>query len=131
MTEKQQRIAIAKALGMEVVEIGRMLHLVNWPQGYPEGTPPACPQYTTDLNAMREAVVSLSGLTQDSHGKQFPADGFHAYVAELYRVVNRLHEGAYYHWSDLGTNEAIVATTAAQQAEAFLRTLNLWQDDEP
>lgn len=82
----------------------------------------------TTLDDIREAELLLIGLVRDSKGNGYPISGYHTYVANLYRVVNHEKPGAYYHWSSLGDNEAIVSASFEQRAEAILRTLNLWTE---
>jgi len=99
MTPEQQRIAIAEACGWYFMDD-------SW--HYPNGANAiTTPDYLNDLNAMHEAVKSL------------PQNLKPRYFAYLCAVVS----GAI---SLNGYSEATEAT-AAQRAEAFLRTLNLWK----
>lgn len=126
MNPDDQRIAIAKACGW-------VMHTrSNWehPSGYLRvnwGGELSCPDYLNDLNEMHEAEKMLVGWLGNSTVR-FSLDGYRSYVAMLFRVVNGLPDDAYYHWSDLGAEESIVSASAAQRAEAFLRTLSLWSD---
>ena len=100
MKRKQQRIAIAGACGWKQIPDGR------WKlDGKVELF---LPNYLNDLNAMHEAVKSL------------PQNLKSRYFACLCAVVS----GAI---SLNGYSEATEAI-AAQRAEAFLRTLDLWNE---
>jgi hypothetical protein len=72
------------------------------------------PNYPADLNAMREAVASLSPVRQS------------IYVANLISVVgmDENSDAPYFEW--LSLSEA----TAAQRAEAFLRTIGKWDENK-
>lgn len=125
MTEQAQRIAIAKACGWAWVPIkdtpslleltgpnGRTYCTVR--EGFPKSMTQCegfnLPDYLHDLNAMVEAeeVLLKKGLEA--------LDNFRTWERYCKFLVNRL-----------GIDDAIHAT-AAQRAEAFLRTLNLWDD---
>lgn len=71
--------------------------------------PEDLPDYLNDFNAMHEAEAHL---TEEQH---------YAYASALARVChdNEHNNRTWYHLA-----------TAAQRAEAFLRTLNLWKDDD-
>jgi hypothetical protein len=113
MTPEEQCIAIAEACGYRKGE--------NKPLWWacPIGQPfKACgvedlPDYLNDLNAMHEAEKVLNPEQR----------------AEFIRCIwdqvapsctNYINHACYF----------IAHATAAQRAEAFLRTLNLWKDDE-
>jgi hypothetical protein len=111
MNPEEQRIAIAEACGW--TEIGVIDYLCGiHPQmlnakAY-DGSPLTLPiweipDYLNDLNAMHEAE------------KVFADDDlFRGYEAQLDKVVPM--------------SERWIFATAAQRAEAFLRTLNLWEE---
>ena len=99
VSPEQQRIAIAEACGWKPAPRGR------WKLN--EHVERFRPDYLNDLNAMHEAVKSL------------PQNSKPRYFACLCAVVS----GAI---SLNGYSEATEAT-AAQRAEAFLRTLDLWK----
>jgi len=65
------------------------------------------PAYLTDLNAMHEAEKVLPVGNQ--------INGTVAYGNKLMRIC--------------GTHEACIRATAAQRAEAFLRTIGKWEGD--
>lgn len=70
------------------------------------------PDYLNDLNAMQAAVESLSGIEQDT------------FSGELCRVVYPSSP-----FQELATYE-VVCATAAQRAEAFLRTIGKWEESK-
>ena len=98
MTPEQQRIAIAEAC-----EWFFMDDYWHYPNGAKAIT---TPDYLNDLNAMHEAEKILDANQWDSYRKNLARE-----------------------WT---TNDddgmwAAINTTAAQRAEAFLKTLNLWK----
>jgi len=116
MNNNQQRLAIAKACGW--TDIKQHQHGVYW-----TGTRPRQPEedeaqlmmavsnYLNDLNAMHEAEKVLDD------------DQWLEYMLNLMDVCQR-------HF-DLGKWTCVqvcMSATAAQRAEAFLRTLSLWED---
>jgi len=107
MSPEQQRIAIAEACGYKDVAIRLTEGTIKVMTGF-KNLPfdEEVPDYLNDLNAMHEAVKSL------------PQNSKPRYFACLCAVVS----GAI---SLNGYSEATEAI-AAQRAEAFLRTLNLW-----
>lgn len=72
------------------------------------------PDYLNDLNAMHEAEKMIVKSLWDDH------------TDYLEQVCWCCHG-----WEAMGTDDRrkIITATAAQRAEAFLRTLNLWKDD--
>ena len=112
MTPEAQRIAIAKACGYKIKHC-KYHNTETWhmPEGVClEGNTEVClPDYLNDLNAMHEAEKTL---TQEQL-KQ---------TAELslgFLAKDWCHRDYIYH------------TTARQRAEAFLKTLGLWEEDNP
>jgi len=115
MSPEAQRIAIAKACGWKDVK--------KADNGAPIGLGPLnhwyanIPDYLNDLNAMHEAALTLTLCDRSK------------YTMELRRIVlleardemRDLDSGLI---CDLYFYEA----TAAQRAEAFLRTLGLWKE---
>jgi hypothetical protein len=108
MGPEQQRIAIAEACGWN--------HWFNGWNKLDDNTPPLVltedlPDYLNDLNAMHEAEKMLEG------GRTWN------------RYTDELGKACYYNPSVhclRSLANIIVSATAAQRAEAFLRTLNLW-----
>jgi len=79
----------------------------------PAGIQGACwvyPDYLNDLNAMHEAEKVLK------------VEQHFTFQVDLARVINTI---------TYPLNFALLHSTAAQRAEAFLRTLNLWTHDHP
>jgi len=111
MTPEQQRIAIAQFCGWSNIhqaENGDGNTLMGWWNGPPKTTL-VIPNYLSDLNAMREAEHILFSSTEPL---------WDAFVEHLYNLGYRGSSAAKY----------AIHATAAQRAEAFLRTLNLWVD---
>jgi hypothetical protein len=115
MTNEQINIAIAEACGWKNLEIedfseyGVPCFMLMGSNHF--GTRLMPPDYCNDLNAMHEAEESLnSQQVQD-------------YTFNLLRVTN--NDGARFHGT-LGCF-AHVHATAAQRAEAFLKTLGKWE----
>ena len=122
MTPETQRIAIAAACGWTNCLPGTpgFGSYVGQPTGIP---PPqaipdefvdereALPDYLNDLNAMRDAESILTGGNRQQ------------YYDELEHVLFGQSE---IHWSD--DKFVVVHASAAQKAEALLKTLNLWEE---
>ena len=109
MTEEQQRIKIAEACGWKR-EFDGNHEEPEWywiPPNNPDGDG-ELPDYLNDLNAMHEAEKSLSNL---SFYRSF------LYLVVLDDPTNKSNEPA---WA-----------TAAQRAEAFLRTIGKWTNNQP
>ena len=105
MKPEAQRIAIAEACGWTFIE---KLAFTGIPKGS-RGNADArvIPDYINDLNAMHEAEKVL---TQNQYWEY--AD------LNLKATV----------WQDGPPGHAYQCATAAQRAEAFLKTLSLWRD---
>jgi hypothetical protein len=111
MTPEQQRIAIAEACGWTkcVIGIG----------GLTSGIPPAgsgvvnciggdrcpVPNYTQDLNAMHEAENILKTWQKRTYGERITSDFPDGMRNQIW---------------------ALIHASAAQRAEAFLRTIGKW-----
>jgi hypothetical protein len=122
MKPEQQRIAIAEACGWTWE--ARKHPAACWHKGDFFTNAPLfyetrqkedyihdLPGYLNDLNAMHEAEeVSISQGLQDH------------WLDTLVEVV----VGKNVHWSDYHCFPQVNRATAAQRAEAFLKTLNLW-----
>jgi hypothetical protein len=108
MNQEKQRIAIAEACGW-VMKTEQVEH-TNWSQWTetrkfwvsPHRKRGELPDYLNDLNAMHEAEKVLT----DSDQK-------HKYASLL---------GRHDYW-------LLIHATAAQRAEAFLRTIGKWEDE--
>ena len=103
MTPEAQRIAIAEACGWTEIS--------DWGAGGINGKHPTepwvevIPDYLNDLNAMHEAEKTLNFIK----------------AAEYARILTSIA------WQSEQPVFAPMTATAAQRAEAFLRTLNLWK----
>jgi hypothetical protein len=101
MNQELQRIKIAEALGWNRQSSDSFVFesALDGRQEHLDDLP----DYLNDLNAMHEAEKTLV----DSDNWDLCA-----YITQLYKITNG--------WSTIAT--------AAQRAEAFLRTLNLWEE---
>ena len=111
MNQEKQRIAIAEACGWRhkerVFEAGVQIKLGGWydPDGYFYGEHTSdLPNYLNSLDDMHEAEERMGALEPGARRR----------YAELLRD-----------W--LGADGSVFAT-AAQRAEALLKTLSLWSD---
>lgn len=111
--EKQQR-AIAEACGWERVRIPTQSKDDPLPRGWALNgkggwrAKHSVPDYLNDLNAMHEAEDRIEAVMHDRGDD-------HAYGDKLVEVTMDVRP---------------IRATAAQRAEAFLRTLNKWEDDK-
>lgn len=113
MNETDQRIAIATAMRWRDVEKDPFTNGLIW------GTQPIShdagvvdrkvPDYLNDLNAMNEAEKVLS-------------DDIFEFVSQLDHYEGILKE--------ICKNQRIFSATAAQRAEAFLKTIGKWKEDK-
>jgi hypothetical protein len=113
------RVAIAKAVGWRAEANSSSLggYVAYGPSGHRSlfvaATPDVaieaeCPRYEEDLNAMHEAEKVLTR-------EQWP--GYHAMACGIFQESSSAEDGAYE-----------THATAAQRAEAFLRTINEWKE---
>lgn len=98
MKPEAQRIAIAKACGIEMPE-----HWKGDARNEASFLFRICPDYLNDLNAMHDAEKILSAPQWDD------------YIFELNELISRSHCARY-----------AVCATASQRAQAFLRALDIW-----
>ena len=108
MTPTEQNIAIAKACGWAMTEHGW------WSQGPASLCHEDPPDYCNDLNAMAEARKVVS-----------PGEDALEYVRQLTKLLNMPDVERY----PLSAAYACLNATAAQHAEAFLRTKGLWREE--
>ena len=118
MTPEQQQAVIAKACGWKGISPEYLTGYAPWrPTPYSERVMgdlesiplDPLPDYLNDLNAMNDAEKVLTDNQRFDYG------------SALYRVVR----------TDIKDSKAawwVLSATATQRAEAFLRTLNLWQE---
>ncbi len=126
MNQEAQRIAIAEACGWCFVpehdRVSPEGHtLIAVPEGWinPEGEDALLPDYPNDLNAMHEAEGALTEDKADARGN----DQCCRYITHLGEIVgcwktSQLHNSLFQQ----------AHATAAQRAEAFLRTIGKWTD---
>ena len=122
MSPEKQRLLIAEACGWNVYTNPQE----NSGHRYsaPKGTSPflgrhTLPDFLKDLNAMHEAE-KCSAIR--AVGYAF------AYLPNLAVVVRR--DALPHQFDDEDIRNACVFATAAQRAEAFLKTLGLWEEKE-
>jgi hypothetical protein len=121
MTPDEQRVAIAKACGWKCNgDPDQLTATQGWQFAHqcvlsPEGklvTHNSIPDYINDLNAMHEAEKVL---TQEQ---------MIAYSRHVGKLVTSHLPASRAAWMDF----KLINSTAAQRSEAFIRTLNLWQE---
>jgi hypothetical protein len=114
MKAEEQLVAIAEFCGWKTVcTIGGIFAFQN-PNG---GLHPSLPDYLNDLNAMRDAAEFLFASRPRYYER--------SYVSALQEVLG--------HDSDSGMMDnrsacALLHATAAQRAEALLKTIGKWKD---
>ena len=106
MTPEQQRIAIADASGWRRIGTEKNLPLYGWIE---QGPCEEIPDYLNDLNAMHEAEKVLEADRATGKG------GWSDYNTWLQFISDRDGKPKWH-------------ATAAQRAEAALRTLGKWKD---
>ena len=113
MSPEAQRIAIAEACGWRVNRNGHSSKQLDW-IGPDDKRAHLPPDYLNDLNAMNQAEKILTSAHQPSKGESQWSDylGWLGFCGE-----NKTRE----------VYECVTAS-AAQRAEAFLRTLGKWEE---
>jgi len=116
MKPDAQRIAIAEACGWRRAKAPRYLALGDY-FGWMNPRGDFCdaeelPNYLNDLNAIHGAVMQY-------FNPKSPGDGFR-YIDELADITGCRYPNI---------SMAFVHATAAQRAEAFLRTIGKWQEE--
>jgi hypothetical protein len=117
MNKEQQRILIAEFCGWLIH--GCAHENSGHRYSAPLGTSPflgrhALPDYLNDLNAMHEAEEKLHASFQQSE----------MFVHRIEQVVYKTKS------SGIGIKFATINATAAQRAEALLRTIGKWQTEK-
>ena len=118
MTPEQQRIAIAEACGWQFIP--KYYHGEDSPPEFTTVTPDGkhlCgyyPNYLNDLNAMHEAEKLLYG------NPNLPKK----YTQQIKNAIRR-EAGVTKAQMDF---DVCITATAAQRAEAFLRTIGKWEE---
>lgn len=120
MNPEQQRIAIAEACGWKLKSNGlspmwswqneSLIHRIKWVAHKVMASHGVLPDYLNDLNAMHDAEKVLTEDQQEQ------------YLNNLYEVCN-LHSMINDAWN-------LNCATAAQRAEAFLRTIGKWEESK-
>ena len=116
MNKELQQIKIAEACGWKRHADGL---------GYYQGVHPAfmggraVPDYLNDLNAMHEAESSLT------------EEQFYIYGSYLDTITlpKKSMPMCYVDSPEAGMYRELICATAAQRAEAFLKTLGLWEEE--
>jgi hypothetical protein len=105
MTPDEQRIAIAEACGI-------VIH-AHWGPLYktPKGIVRVCPDYLRNLNDMYEAEATMNLTDKYQYGKS------------ICKIMNIDTEGGL----DVADIYYVCHASAAQRAEAFLRTIGKWE----
>jgi hypothetical protein len=108
MTDEQINAAIAEACGWKAVCVDGDS---GFYKGFDNGAElrPDFPDYCTDLNAMHEAEKMLAPKNWDRFSENW---------------------WNYYHHLLDGDVQKTIHATARQRAEAFLRTLGKWEEEE-
>jgi hypothetical protein len=123
MTPEAQQIAIAEALGWEIVTkmmgVNTSLIFGIKPGSGPLDAMRPIPNYLNDLNAMHEAEKILNPSQRVDYLHTLGLD-----VLKLYPLA-----GDYWMAQELDC-WAMLSATAAQRAEAFLKTLGLWTEEK-
>lgn len=135
MTPTEQRIAIAKAVGVKqkpehffdgrcdnrYFECEQCGETQSWREYKRDGKHPSGPcsntrdNYPEDLNAMHEAIASLPSSRQEW-----------LWLVELPKIIGLPAIADGDSWWRIQCPELLFSATAAQLAEAFLKTLSLW-----
>jgi hypothetical protein len=110
MSPDKQRIAIANALGYEWRQVPDALYRAWYRGDRFIGSTSDLPQWLNDLNAMHEAETALTEKQE---------------LFYLVKLSAAMKESATIGWKAERTYRA----TAAQRAEAFLRTIGKWEDE--
>lgn len=120
MSPEKQRIVIAQEYGwiLHKNHIGLQLPLILqcWTNGKVEIFGNYLPDYLNDLNAMNEAEALFDAPSKTHFGNNS------AYYHYLSIVTKR--DG-----NELLNRYRMIRATAAQRAEAFLRTIGKWEDE--
>jgi len=131
MKPELQRIKIAEACGWKIIDFNRGDKLPDvipnkttyWDKERKYKAYPAIPDYINDLNAMHEAENILFSKPEGYERR---------YAMLISSVVSNCGGEPFgeYAPEDLRDVCNCIHATAAQRAEAFLRTLSLWEETE-
>ena len=106
MNHDKQRIAIAEACGWEHIAFKR-----GWIKAGDGETQGVIPDYLADLNAMHEAEATMNLTDKYQYGKA------------ICKIMNIDTDGGL----DVVDIYYAIHASAAQRAEAFLRTIGKWE----
>ena len=109
MTKERINVAIAEALGKRLRPCGCGCGTAV--EVFSDNSTCAIPNYTSDLNAMHEAENSVVFRAEYGEGLKYS------------QTLRRITE------SDRSTERWQWNATAAQRAEAFLRTIGKWEEE--
>jgi len=120
MTPQEQRIAIAEACGYTHVRIVKSLdgppdHCI----GHHPAQPHSIPDYLNDLNAMHEVEMVLNATQLVAYVKHLAA----IHPTFCVDVLDDRDPDGDWHYE----MSFLITATAAQRAEAFLRTIGKWE----
>jgi hypothetical protein len=119
MNTEQQRITIAEACGWTFInQVDKLPHGLP-PDGRKDRYTSPLPDYLNDLNAMHAAFLSLpagSHITFGRHLQEVCGEGLVGYVSS--------------YPEDFAGLARIAHATAAQRAEAFLKTIGKWTTNQ-
>ena len=110
MSPDKQRIAIAEACGWTWEPFGDGSYCWNSPGPSKRIFYSQPPDYLNDLNAMHEAEKMLGSFEMPMEDGTLPAE-YWDYLCEV--------------------STCYVNATAAQRAEAFLKTIGKWEEEKP
>jgi hypothetical protein len=115
MTPEKQRIAIAEACGWGLNYDWERPGIGEWWEktGEQPRRSNDLPDYLNDLNAMHDAEDTLFGSVYDR------------YYNEIAKLIDP-YDSDTARFADF----AVINSTAAQRAEAFLRTIGKWEESE-
>ena len=117
MTDQEINIVIAEACGWTAPDDCTRTPKHKWKSPLDGCCYDQIPSYTTDLNAMHEAEKILDPIIPENVNVY--SDTWEKYAGELEHICEH---------SD--PKHCAHHTTARQRAEAFLRTIGKWKEDE-
>jgi hypothetical protein len=112
MTPEKQRIAIAEARGHKILEL-EVHPAISYQWVLVDGERYIIDDYINDLNAMHEAEKLFMPPEQKSRWLD---------------ILSSVVIGRDIEWEDYHCFPEVAQATAAQRAEAFLRTLGKWEE---
>jgi len=118
MTNEQINIAIAESCGWTFInQVDKRPHGLP-PDGKKDRYTSPLPYYCNDLNAMHEAIETISVGEKST------------YIIHLMDICREHPIGCVPDWTrDKQSLARLVQATARQRAEAFLKTLGKWEEE--